>query len=48
MFEVLSPNIDYAIINARKLNEINEGKSPSASAPGTRIYELIEKIKPYI
>lgn len=48
MFEVLSPNIDYAIINARKLNELNKGKSPSASAPGTRIYELIEKIKPYI
>lgn len=37
-----------AIANAKALNEINKKKSPSQSAPGTKVYEFIEKIKAYI
>lgn len=48
MYHVLCPYIDIAIANAKKLAEINEGRPPSKSAPGTKIYELIEKLKPYL
>ena len=40
--------MDEAIYNAKKLNKINEGKNPSQSSPGTKIYELIEKLKLYL
>lgn len=40
--------MDAAIANAEKLDRINEGKRPSASAPGTKVYELVEKLKPYL
>ena len=36
------------IINAKKLETINERKKPSNSAPGTMIHKLIEKLKPYL
>ena len=48
MYQILLPYMDAAIANAKKLDRINEGKLPSASAPGTKIYELIEKLKPYL
>ena len=48
MFSVLRPYMETAISNAKKLNSINEGRTPSKSAPGTKVYELIEAIKPYI
>ena len=48
MFDILSPFIDTAIQNANKLEERNEGKSASASAPGTMVHKLIEALKPYL
>ena len=48
MYYVLKPYMDDAIRNAKALSEINRGKSPSESAPGTMIFEFIEKIKPYL
>ena len=48
MFSVLEPYIDDAIKNAVRLQkEQNGDKSPSNSKPGTKVYELIEKLKPY-
>ena len=48
MYYVLKPYMDDAIRNAKALSEINRSKSPSESAPGTMIFEFIEKIKPYL
>lgn len=48
MYQALLPYLDVAIQNAKKLAEINEGKLPSDAAPGTEIYRLIEKLKPYL
>lgn len=48
IFEVLEPYLDAAIANAKALNEINKDKTPAESAPGTKVYELMEKLKPYI
>lgn len=48
MYQVLYPYMEYAIENAKRLNAINKGKLPSKAAPGTKIYELIEVLKPYL
>jgi len=48
MFKVLRPYMNVGIINAKKLAQVNNGKPPSKSAPGTKIYELIEKLLPYL
>lgn len=48
MYQILRPFMDTAIANAKKLEKINEGKPPSKAAPGTKIYELVEKLKPYL
>lgn len=48
MFQVLKPYMKDAIENAKKLQIENEGKTPAASAPGTMVYELIEKLQPYL
>ncbi len=48
MFQVLRPYMDMAIINAKKLDAYNKGKPPASAAPGTKIYELIEKLIPYL
>lgn len=48
MYRILYPHMNDAILNAQKLAEINEGKTPSKSAPGTMIYKLVEKLKPYL
>lgn len=48
MYSILKPNIDNAIRNAKKLAQTNKGKAPSLSAPGTRVFELVEKLKPYL
>ena len=48
MYQVLRPYMEYAIENAKRLNAINEGKLPSKAAPGTKVYELIEVLKPYL
>ena len=48
IFEILLPHLDDAIKNAQKLEIINEGKTPSKSAPGTKVHIMMEKFKPYI
>lgn len=48
MFWVLKDYVDFAIENAKRLDGINSGKTPSNSAPGTKLFELIEKLKPYM
>ena len=48
MYHVLKPYMDDAIRNAKALSEINRGKLPSESAPGSMIFEFVEKIKPYL
>jgi hypothetical protein len=48
MYRILFPYMDAAIANAKKLDKINSGKLPSACAPGTKVYELVEKLKPYL
>ena len=48
MFDILRPYMDQAIRYARKLDENNCGKTPSDSSPGTKVYELIEKLRPYL
>ena len=48
MYQILLPYRDTAIVNAEKLDKINKGKLPSTSAPGTKVYELVNKLKPYL
>ena len=48
MYEVLRPYMDIAIANAKRLDKQNEGQKPSESAPGTKVYELVEMLKPYL
>lgn len=48
MYGILMPFMDVAIANAKRLDKIHEGREPSKSAPGTRIYELVELLRPYL
>jgi hypothetical protein len=48
IYTVLRPFLKIAIVNAKKLDTINEGRTPTASAPGTKIYELVEKLIFYL
>lgn len=43
-------DLDKSWMKARrdKPKKINEGKLPSASAPGTKVYGLVKKLKPYL
>lgn len=48
MYFILRPYMDDAIRNAQKLEDINKRKTPTKSAPGTRMHHLIETLKPYL
>lgn len=48
MYRVLRPFMDYALANAKRLAVINRGKMPSQAAPGTQVYKVVEKLKPYL
>lgn len=48
MYHILRPYMDTAIANAKSLDAINYGKAPSKAAPGTKVYELVEWLKPYL
>ena len=48
MYQVIRPFMDAALANARRLAVINEGKLPSQAAPGTQVYEVVEKLKAYL
>ena len=47
MFSVLEPYMNDAIKNATHLQQQNNDQLPSNSKPGTKVYELIEMLKPY-
>ena len=40
--------LDDAIRNAEYLDELNKGKLPSSSAPGTKVYLLVEMLREYL
>ena len=48
MYAILKPYMYKAIENAKKLATINKGKTPADSAPGTEVYRIIEKLKPFL
>lgn len=48
MFQILWSYMDFAIANAERLDEVNEGKSPANSAPGTKVHKLIKHLRPYL
>ena len=48
MYSILAPYMDIAIRNAKKLDARNQERTPATSAPGTKMYELLEKLKPYL
>jgi len=48
MYNVLKPMMRNAITNAKKLEDRNKGKTPADSAPGTKIYQMIELLMPYL
>ena len=48
IYYVLRPFMEQAVGNAKKLASINEGKTPTESAPGTEVYRIIESLRPYL
>ena len=48
MYDMLYPYMETAIVNAKKLEVINDGKQPSDSCPGTMVHHLVEKLRPYL
>lgn len=48
MFEIIRPNMSQAIANAERLDEMNTGKTPATSAPGTKLHEFIKTLQPYL
>lgn len=48
MYHILYPFMDNAIANAKRLAQYNSNKPPSKSTPGTKLHELIQKLKPYL
>lgn len=43
IFEVFRTNMDSVMANAKLLDRMNEGITPSDSVPDTMVFELIEK-----
>lgn len=48
MYSILKPRMKGAIKNAQKLAQKNADNLPSQSAPGTRVFELVEILLPYL
>ncbi len=48
MYELLRPYLETAIAYAKRLDQDNASLPPSQAAPGTKVYELLEKLKPYL
>ena len=46
MYEILKPYMEIDIANAKRLDQMNAGKPPASSAPGTKVYELVDLLKP--
>lgn len=48
MYALLRPYLETAIAFAKRLDQDNADLPPSQAAPGTKVYELLEKLKPYL
>ena len=48
MYMVLRSYLEVAIQNAKRLDEVNKGRKPSMAAPGTKMHEMLQTIKPYL
>ncbi len=50
IFEILIQygNLEEAIKNAKRLYKENEGNPPSKIAPATKVYELVERLRPHM
>ena len=48
IYDALRPYLNDAIRNAKKLDEFNRYRTPSNAAPGTKVYELLELLRPYL
>lgn len=48
MYQLLRPHLKSALENARHLDAQNSGKLPAEAAPGTKVYEFIEMLLPYL
>jgi hypothetical protein len=48
IYNILRPYMGNAIENAKKLDQINKDKTPAKSSPGTKVYELIERLYSYL
>lgn len=48
MYQVLRPYLDEAIRNARWLDESYGDIPPSLKAPDTKVYILMNKLRPYL
>ena len=48
IYDTLLPYLNDAIRNAKKLDEYNRYRTPSNAATGTKVYELMELLKPYL
>ena len=48
MYDVLRPYMDRAILFAKKLAKVNEGRKPSECVPGTEVYKIVEMLRAYL
>ena len=48
LFDILLPHLDTAIENAMRLSHEHEGCTPADSAPGTMMFEMMRKFRPYL
>ena len=48
LYSVLRCHLDVAIKNSKRLMDYHEGKNPADKAPATTVYEIFEKLKPYL
>lgn len=48
IYTLLKPNLENAIRNAKQVIDANKDTPPSQCAPGTKVYEIFEKLLCYI
>lgn len=48
IYSVLLPYLDDAIRNAKRLDKMNQDRTPANASPGTQVYKLLELLKQYL
>ena len=48
MFDVLESRVSFALANAERLEEANQGKTPADANPRTTVHKLVRELLPYI